>query len=210
MAIREKIINAIIKGNASEVKSLVEVGLQLDLTPREIIDSALLPGIINIGEKFKQNRLLIPDVLMASRAIQAGFYTLEPVMKETAQEIGPKVVIGTVAGDLHDIGKQLLVMMLQGAGMKVIDLGIDVPAEVFVKAVQEHHPDIVGMSALLTITMPALRETVDALERENLRQSVKVIVGGSPVTWDYAMGIGADGYADSAYESIGLIQSLLR
>ncbi|MBZ4688055.1 MAG: methionine synthase [Clostridiales bacterium] len=209
MSIKQKITNALIDGNASKVKSLVEVALQMGLTPKEIIHSAMLTGMENIGEKFRQNRLYIPDVMMAARAMQAGLYVLEPIMKSSSQKLKPRIVIGTVAGDLHDIGKRLVILTLRGAGMEVIDLGIDVSPNAFVEAVKEYMPDVLGMSALLTMTMPMLEETIQALESNNLRKNVKVIIGGSPVTLDYAYKIGADGYAKDAYETIDLIKSLV-
>ncbi|WP_227761950.1 cobalamin B12-binding domain-containing protein [Zhaonella formicivorans] len=209
MQIKHEITNALLEGKASEVKTLVEVAVQLGLSPTEVVDSVMLPAMEIIGEKFKQNRLYIPDVLMASRAMQAGLYALEPFFKSSSQVLKPRVVIGTVAGDLHDIGKRLVIMSLQAAGMEVIDLGIDISPETFVQAVKEYEPDILGMSALLTMTMPALAETIQALHAHCLRDKVKVIVGGSPVTNDYALEIGADGYAGCAYDAVNLIKMLV-
>jgi 5-methyltetrahydrofolate--homocysteine methyltransferase len=147
--------------------------------------------------------------MISARAMQAGLYVLEPIMKNSKKVLKPKVVIGTVAGDLHDIGKKLVILALQNAGMEVIDLGIDVPPDAFVTAIKEHKPDVLGMSALLTMTMPMLKETIDALESYNIKSETKIIVGGSPVTYDYAMNIGADGYANDAYEVIDVIKNIM-
>ncbi len=207
-SLNQKIINALIEGKASKVKSLVEVALQLGYTPKEIINNAMLLGMDSIGKKFKQNRLYIPDVMISARAMQAGLYVLDPVMKCSENILKPKIIIGTVAGDLHDIGKKLVILALQNAGMEVIDLGIDIPPDTFVNAVKEHKPDVLGMSALLTMTMPMLKETIDALDSNNLKKELKIIVGGSPVTYDYAINIGANGYANDAYETVDVIKNL--
>lgn len=207
MCIKENVTNAVIEGKASKVKSLVEVALQLGLPQKEIIDS-MLAGMEIIGEKFKQDRLYIPDVMMSGRAMQAGFYVLEPMMKAT-QDSKPRVMIGTVAGDLHDIGKDLIILTLKGAGIEAIDLGIDVSPDAFVEAVKEHKPDVLGLSALLTITTPMLEKTIQTLENNNVRKGLKIVVGGGPVSPNYANKIGADGYASDAYEAVDVIKSLL-
>lgn len=208
MSIKQKITEALMAGKASEVKALVEVAIQLGFNPKDIVNAAMLPGMQLIGERFKENRLCIPDVLMAARAMQAGLYVLEPLLKKASSPLGIRVVVGTVAGDLHDIGKRLIFLLLQGEGMEVIDLGIDVTPVAFANAVAKYQPDVLGMSSVLTMTMPMLRETIALLETRGLRREVKVIVGGSPVTREYAQRIGADGYAPDAFGAVDLIKSL--
>lgn len=175
----EEIANAVIAGNRKKVQELVSKALEKGLNPEEIINNGLLAGMSVIGERFKNNEIFVPEVLVAARAMQAGMDILKPLIAKNSGIIKGKVVIGTVKGDLHDIGKNLVSMMLEGAGYEVIDLGIDVPPEKFVEAIREYNPDIVGMSALLTTTMSYMKVTIDVLEKEGVRRKVKVIVGGS-------------------------------
>lgn len=204
-----EIANAVIAGNRKKVQELVNRALEEGLSPEEIINNGLLAGMSVIGERFKNNEIFVPEVLVAARAMQAGMDILKPLIAKNPGIIKGKVVIGTVKGDLHDIGKNLVSMMLEGAGYQIIDLGIDVPPEKFVEAVREHNPDIVGMSALLTTTMPQMKVTIDVLEREGVRNKVKVIVGGAPVTESFAKEIGADGYAPDAPSAVELVNQLM-
>ncbi len=204
-----EIANAVIAGNRKRVQELVSKALEGGLNPEEIINNGLLAGMSVIGERFKNNEIFVPEVLVSARAMQAGMDILKPLIAKNPSIIKGKVVIGTVKGDLHDIGKNLVSMMLEGAGYQVIDLGIDVPPEKFVEAIREHNPDIVGMSALLTTTMPQMKVTIDILKKEGVRNKVKVIVGGAPVTESFAKEIGADGYAPDAPSAVELVNQLM-
>lgn len=209
MEILKEIADSVIAGNRKKVQELVKVALEEGISPERIINEGLLSGMSVIGERFKRNEIFVPEVLVSARAMQAGMDILRPLIANSKEVIKGKIVIGTVKGDLHDIGKNLVSMMLEGAGYQIIDLGIDVPPEKFVEAIKEHNPDIVGMSALLTTTMPQMKVTIDVLKQEELRDKVKVIVGGAPVTPEFAKEIGADGYAKDASEAVELVNSLM-
>lgn len=198
MEILKEISEALQVGNAKKVKDLVQKALDDGIQPNEILTNGLIDGMSIVGVKFKNNEIYVPEVLIAARAMQAGMDILKPLL--TASGVKPigKVVIGTVKGDLHDIGKNLVRMMMQGAGLEVIDLGVDVPPEKFVDAAKENNADIVALSALLTTTMPGMKNVIAALEEAGIRDKVKVMIGGAPVTQNYADEIGADGYARDA------------
>jgi 5-methyltetrahydrofolate--homocysteine methyltransferase len=196
-------------GKADEVALLVRQALKEGLSPSEILSKGLIAGMDRVGQDFKEGVLFIPEVLVAARAMHAGMDILRPLLIEMeAKPIG-RFVIGTVKGDLHDIGKKLVGMMMEGAGFEVIDLGIDTPAERFVEAVREEKPHILGISALLTTTMREMETTIRALEEAGLRDSVKIIVGGAPVTQDWADSIGADGYAPDAASAVDVAKGLI-
>lgn len=203
------ISQALLEGQASRVKTLTQMALENGIEPMAILEEGLLPGMQIISEKFKNNTIYISDVLIASRAMHAGLHVLKPVLSEPQQSLRGRVVIGTVAGDLHDIGKNLVVMMLRGAGLDVIDLGVDVQPEDFVQAVKDYQPDILAMSAMLTTTLEMMPETIRELERNYLRNQVKIIVGGGPTTKDFSHVIRADGFAMDATEVADLVESLL-
>ncbi len=209
MEILREIANSVIAGNKKRVQELVNKALEENISLEEIINDGLLAGMGVIGERFKRNEIFVPEVLVSARAMQAGMDILRPLIVNSKGIIKGKIVIGTVKGDLHDIGKNLVSMMLEGAGYEIIDLGIDVSPEKFVEAIKEHNPDIVGMSALLTTTMPQMKVTIDTLKKEGLRDRVKVIVGGAPVTPEFAREIGADGYAKDASEAVELVNSII-
>lgn len=204
-----EIASALIEGNRKKVQELVELAIKEGIPPERIINEGLIAGMQVVGERFKNNEIFVPEVLISARAMHAGMDLLKPLLAKSPGILKGKVVIGTVKGDLHDIGKNLVAMMLEGAGYQVIDLGIDVDAERFVEAVKAHNPDILGMSALLTTTMPYMRTTIEALEKAGVRNKVKVIVGGAPVTEEFAKDIGADGYADDAGSAVELVNNLL-
>jgi 5-methyltetrahydrofolate--homocysteine methyltransferase len=188
---------ALILGDKDTVAKKTREGLELALDPKELIFRGLIPGMDVVGEKFRRNEYYVPQVLLSARAMYAGLDLLKPLITAAGQEresLGI-VVIGTAQGDLHDIGKNLVAMMLEGAGFSVHNLGRDVAPEKFVAAVDEHGAHIVGISALMTTTMPAMKRTIDALARAGLRDRVKVMVGGAPVTQAFCDEIGADGYA---------------
>lgn len=205
----EKISAALQEGNAPEVSHLVKSAIQSKVPPGEILDKGLIDGMSKIGAKFKCNEVYVPEVLMAARAMHAGLAELKPLLVSSGIKPRGKVVIGTVRGDLHDIGKNLVGMMLQGAGFEVNDLGNDVPPEKFVEAAKSEGAQLIGLSALLTTTMPSMKEVVAKVQESGLKDQVKVMVGGAPLTAEYAREIGADGYAPDAAEAAELASSLV-
>jgi 5-methyltetrahydrofolate--homocysteine methyltransferase len=200
---------AVITGKVAQVKALTQQALDEGRGPQEVLDEGLIPAMDTVGQKFACQEFYIPEMLIAARAMQAGLAILKPKLVEAGGRPRGKVVIGTVKGDLHDIGKNLVAMMMQGSGFEVIDLGNDVKPERFVEAVQEHEPEFVMMSALLTTTMLSMRDTVEALKRANLRQGVRVAVGGAPVTQRFCEEIGADFYSPNATGAVVTAKSLL-
>jgi 5-methyltetrahydrofolate--homocysteine methyltransferase len=202
---------ALILGDKDTVATKTREGLDLAMDPRDLIFRGLIPGMDVVGEKFRRNEYYVPQVLLSARAMYAGLDLLKPLITAAAREgdsLGV-VVIGTAQGDLHDIGKNLVAMMLEGAGFKVHNLGRDVAPEIFVKAVEEHDAQIVGISALMTTTMPAMKRTIDALQKAGLRDRVKVMVGGAPVSQAYCDEIGADGYARDSTVAVVRAKQLL-
>jgi 5-methyltetrahydrofolate--homocysteine methyltransferase len=193
---------ALQRGDAEKVAELVKKTLEENLTPKKILEDGLIKGMGIIGGKFKRNEVYVPEVLIAARAMHAGMDILRPKLVETGVKNIGKVAIGTVKGDLHDIGKNLVKMMLEGGGFEVIDLGTDVSVDKFVEAVKVDQPDIVGMSALLTTTMVNMPEVVKALEAAGLRDKVKIMIGGAPITQNYADQIGADSYSPDAASAV--------
>lgn len=198
MKILEQISELLQQGRAKEVQEAVKKALDTGLQPQEIIANGLLAGMSIIGAKFKVNEVYVPDVLIASRAMNAGMETLKPYIVEADIKPIGKIVLGTVEGDLHDIGKNLVKIMFEGAGFQVFDLGIDVPADRFVAKVKEEKPQILAMSALLTTTMTNMEKVIKAVEKEGLRAGLLIMVGGAPVTESFAQSIGADLYAPDA------------
>ncbi|MHA1509684.1 MAG: corrinoid protein [Promethearchaeota archaeon] len=196
------ISKALQRGKAEKVSELVKQALNEGVTPKNILEEGLIHGMSIIGKQFKKNEVYVPEVLIAARAMHAGMDVLKPKLIESGVKNIGKVVMGTVQGDLHDIGKNLVEMMLEGAGFEVIDLGTDISTDKFVEAVKEHRPNIIGMSALLTTTMVNMVEVIKALDAEGLRDKVKIMVGGAPVTQNYADQIGADGYSPDASSAV--------
>jgi 5-methyltetrahydrofolate--homocysteine methyltransferase len=206
MADFEKMSEMLQKGKAKDVEALVKAAVDEGAQPGEILEKGLISGMSIIGGKFKRNEVYVPEVLIAARAMNAGMKVLEPVLAKSGVQPRGKVAVGTVKNDLHDIGKNLVCMMLKGAGFQVIDLGIDVPAEKFVAAVKDG-AQVVGLSALLTTTMPQMKGVIDALKGSGA--SAKVMIGGAPVTQAYAQEIGADGYAPDAASAVDEAKKLL-
>ncbi len=198
---------AVLKGDADGVRSAVSTALEAGISPTKILNDELVPAMAEVGRLFEIGEYFVPEMLVSARAMQAGVAMLKPLLAETELKGSGRVVIGTVLGDLHDIGKNLVIMMLEGAGFEVVDLGTNVPASKFVEAA--NGAQIVAMSALLTTTMPQMKSTIDALREAGLRDRVKVIVGGAPVTKDYAGEIGADGYAPDASRAVRTVKELL-
>lgn len=198
MALIEEISEFLQKGRAKNVKTLVQQAIDEGMDPKEILNEGLLAGMMVIGEKFKNNEVFVPEVLVAARAMNAGLTILEPKLIEIGNEPFGKAVIGTVKGDLHDIGKNLVAMMLKGAGFEVHDIGIDVEADAFIEKAEEINADVICMSALLTTTMPNMQVVVDALNEKSLRDKYIVMVGGAPVNESFSNQIGADFYTPDA------------
>jgi 5-methyltetrahydrofolate--homocysteine methyltransferase len=205
----EELKQAVIDGNAPRAKELTQQAVDEGKDPQEVLDSALIPAMDVVGEKFSAREFYIPEMLVAARAMQAGVSILSPLLVSRASKSRGKVVLGTVKGDLHDIGKNLVGMMLQGAGFEVVDLGTDVKPAKFVEAVQSERPDFVMMSALLTTTMTAIPETIAALKEAGVRDRVRVGVGGAPVTQRFADDIGADFYAPDATGAVSKAKALV-
>jgi len=208
MSVLDEITQTLIEGDADEVARLTQKALSEGLAPGEVLRKGLIAGMNVVGDRFKKEEMFVPEVLVAAQAMHAGMDVLQPHLTAGEATSAGTVVLGTVQGDLHDIGKNLVGMMIEGAGYKVIDLGIDIPAAKFVAAVKEHRPDVLGMSALLTTTMPAMGEVIKALEEAGLRDKVKVIVGGAPLTQEFADKLGADGYGPDATSAVDLVRDL--
>jgi 5-methyltetrahydrofolate--homocysteine methyltransferase len=187
---------------------LVEAALQDGADPREILKTGLIKGMDVVGEKMESGDMFIPEVLMSAKCMSAAVAIIKPLLAESAIDTPKKVIIGTVKGDLHDIGKNLVQMMLGSSGFEVVDLGVDVEPEGFLQAVNDHNADIVGLSALLTTTMPMMKKTIDVLIEGGIRDSIKIIVGGAPVTQAFASEIGADGFAPDAGSANKLAKTL--
>jgi 5-methyltetrahydrofolate--homocysteine methyltransferase len=207
--ILQQIASNLYNGEDEEVAELVQKALDQGLAPGEVLQGGLIAGMDEVGRDFKAGELFVPEVLIAARAMHAGMSVLRPLLAESEAPSAGKYVIGTVKGDLHDIGKNLVKMMLEGAGFETVDLGTDATAEVFVTAVREHKPTLVGMSALLTTTMVQMKATIEALEEAGLRESVKIMVGGAPVTDAFAKEIGADAYAPDAASAVDVARRLV-
>ena len=204
-----EIAGCIIKGDYRRVGELTRQVIEQGLPPKRILDDGLIAGMNTVGERFKAHEIFLPEVLLAAKAMYAGMNELKPLLiAEGIPSLG-KVVIGSVRGDLHDIGKNLVGIMLKGAGFEVIDLGNDVRPEALVSAAKEHDAPVIGMSALLTTTMPAMREVVDLLRKEGLDRKIKTIIGGAPVSESYAREIGADAYAFDAANAVDRVKSLV-
>jgi len=209
MSTLENLSTHLISGKVEETKKYTQQALDEGLTPKEVLNNGLLVGMAEVGRRFKNNEFYVPEVLIAARAMKGAMAILKPLLTQTGVEPFAKVSLGTVKGDLHDIGKNLVGMMLEGGGFEVIDLGVDVTADKFIASVKEKGAQIIGLSALLTTTMINMKDILKALEAENLRRKVKVIIGGAPVTDAYAHEIGADGYAADAASAVELVKSLL-
>jgi len=201
---------ALFRGDILKVREITQRALLEKIEPKEILEQGLIKGMNVVGIKFKNNEIFLPEVLLASQAMYGGLELLQPELIKSGVKAVGKVIIGTAKGDLHDIGKNLVAMMLRGGGFEVIDLGIDVPPEKFLKASQEHQPDIVGISALLTTTMIGMRDVITILKKASLRSKIKVMVGGAPVTQEFADEIGADVYAPNAASAVDKARELLK
>jgi 5-methyltetrahydrofolate--homocysteine methyltransferase len=203
------IFRGILEGDMPAVQEATQAALDAQQAPADILNEAMIPAMDEVGRLFEENEYYVPELLIAARAMKAGLAILRPHLVATGIEPKGKVALGTVKGDLHDIGKNLVGIMVEGAGFEVIDLGVDVSPDQFVKAVADQGAQIIGLSALLTTTMPSMQRTIEALKEASLRDSVKVIIGGAPVTQKYADEIGADGYSRDAAAAAKLVKHLL-
>ncbi len=210
MKILKEISDSVENGKSALVKQLTKKALSDRLEIEEILNLGVIKGMKSVGVKFKKNEIFIPEVLIASRAMKAGMDILNPYLGDSKDRYKGKILIGSVKGDLHDIGKNILGMMLEKDGYQIIDLGIDVPKTKFIRYIKKENPDIVGMSALLTTTMVYMREVIKAIEESGLRLKVKIVVGGGPVTRTFANEIKADGYAHDAIRATDVMDELIK
>ncbi len=209
MANLQDLTEAVIKGDEDKIKLTILELLNAGTPAKEIMDDGLIAGMNIVGEKMETEEMFIPEVLMSAKAMSAGVEILKPQLTDEENAASGTMILGTVQGDLHDIGKNLVKMLMEGAGFSVIDLGTDVPPAAFVDAIKEHNADIVAMSALLTTTMPKMKETMEAMEKAGIRDQVKVLVGGAPVTENYADEIGADGYGYDAGSAVRIAKEYM-
>ena len=207
MSTLEKIKEQVIAGSVKNVKEFTDSAVAEGLEVATILNDGLIAGMNVIGALFKNNEVYVPEVLMAARAMHAGLAVIKPLIVSAGVKEKGVVAIGTVKGDMHDIGKNLVIMMLEGTGYRVIDLGIDTPAEIFLQCVEEQRPQVIGLSALLTTTMPQMQETVEKLKKYGDR--IRIVVGGAPITAKFAKDIGADGYAADAASAVEMVSELI-
>ncbi|HEY3397144.1 MAG TPA: corrinoid protein [Armatimonadota bacterium] len=209
MADLQALADAVIAGNRDEVSKMTQAAIDEGVSASDVINNGLIAGMAVVGTKFKANEFYVPEVLIAARAMHAGMDIVKPLLAASGVQPKGTVVIGTVKGDLHDIGKNLVSMMLEGGGFEVIDLDVDVAPEAFVATVKDKKPNLVALSALLTTTMPSMKDTIDAFVAAGVRDQVKIMIGGAPVTQEYSDEIGADGYSPDAASAVDLANSLL-
>ena len=200
---------AVISGDAKTARTITEKALAAGIDPLKLVNEAMVPAMDEVGRRFECNDYFVPELLLSARAMKSSLELIRPLLTARGDQPVGRVVIGTVKGDLHDIGKNLVAAMLEGNGFEVIDLGVNVSPEQFIASVKEKGANIIALSALLTTTMPAMRTTIDALKQAGLRNQVKVLIGGAPITQKYADEIGADGYSDNAVSAVGLAKKVL-
>ena len=208
--ILSELSTAVIEGNLDVIADLTQDALDDGLDAKQILDQGLMPGMDHVGVEFKAGNMFVPEVLRSARAMQTSMTIIKPLLAASGSKMTGKVLLGTVKGDLHDIGKNLVAMMCEGAGFEVKDLGKDIEPEAFVEAVKEFEPDVLGMSALLTTTMRTMEHTIKALEEAGVRDKVKIMIGGAPVTQAFCDQIGADGYASNAASAADLAKKFVR
>ena len=205
----QELYDAILTGNAKKAEEVTQAALEANVNPSDLLTKYMIPAMDEVGSRFECNEYFVPELLIAARAMKTALALLTPKLAEAGAEPVGRVAIGTVQGDLHDIGKNLVASMLEGGGFEVVDLGVDVPPEQFVEAAKEKDGTIVALSALLTTTMTMMKAVIEALEAAGLRDKTKVIIGGAPITQQYADEIGADGYSDNASAAVGLARKLV-
>jgi len=206
----DRLSNFVIEGKIEELKELVQKEIKENIDPMDIINKGMMKGMDVVGERFKNGDMFVPEVLMSANTMKAGMNILRPLLTETNIKSRSLVALGTAKGDLHDIGKNLVGMILESAGLEVVDLGVDVSTEVFINAVREKKPAIIGMSALLTTTMTSMKDVINSLKEEGIRDNVKVIIGGAPITPSFAEEVGADGWAPDAVSAKDLTLQMLK
>ena len=209
MAIYAELAQSVISGQKDKVRELVSQLIAAGNNPLEIVNEGLIAGMDVVGVRFKAGDMFVPEVLMSAKSMTGGLELLKPLIAAGDQKSNGRILIGTVKGDLHDIGKNLVSMLLESGGFEVINMGVDISSDDFIAAGAEHKPDIIALSALLTTTMPMMKDVVDLLKEKGLRDRIKVIVGGAPVSQEYADNIGADGYAPDAGSAVELCRQLL-
>jgi 5-methyltetrahydrofolate--homocysteine methyltransferase len=209
MDLLDQLYDAILAGNAKAAAAVTREAVEAKMDPQVLLDEAMIPAMDEVGHRFEANECFVPELLVAARAMKAGVEIIRPLLADQASKSAGRVVIGTVKGDLHDIGKNLVGIMLEGGGFEIVDIGVDASPEKFIDAVQKNKPDIVALSALLTTTLPSMKVIIDRLTQAGVRDQVKVIVGGAPVTQDFADEIGADGYSDNAAAAVTLARRLV-
>jgi 5-methyltetrahydrofolate--homocysteine methyltransferase len=205
----KQLYDAIVDGNAGKAKTLATSAIADGVDPQEILNQYMIPAMDEVGRRFETNEYFVPELLIAARAMKGALAIIKPKLTATGAKPMGKVAIGTVKGDLHDIGKNLVAAMLEGGGFEIIDLGVDVTPEKFIGAVKEKGANVIALSALLTTTMPSMKTTIEGLKEAGVRDQVKVIIGGAPVTQKYADEIGADGYSDNASAAVALTRKLV-
>jgi 5-methyltetrahydrofolate--homocysteine methyltransferase len=205
----KNLYDAVLEGDIASVETNLQAALDAKLDPATILNDGMISAMGEVGRLFEEGEYFVPEMLISARAMQAGMKLLRPALASGEIKSAGKIVIGTVKGDLHDIGKNLVGLMLEGAGFEIKDLGVDVPHEDFIRVLQEEKPDIIALSALLTTTMPSMKATIEAIQQAGLRDQVKIMVGGAPVTQEYAAQIGADGYSSDASRAVSLAKSLV-
>jgi len=209
MPVIETLYDAILNGNAKAAKEITQTSLAAGTNPQALVDDTMIPAMNEVGRRYEANEYFVPELLIAARAMKASLELIRPLLAARGSEPVGRVVIGTVQGDLHDIGKNLVGAMLEGAGFEVIDLGVDVSPQKFIDAAKEKHATIVALSALLTTTMHSMKGVVEKLNESGMRPGVKVMIGGAPVTQKYADEIGADGYSSNANAAVALARRLV-
>ncbi len=209
MAQSEELYDAILNGDAKKAHAATQAALDAGAVPMQLIAESMVPAMDAVGSLFEEEEYFVPELLLAGRAMKSAMELIKPLLAAAGEKMAVRVLIGTVKGDLHDIGKNIVASMLEGSGFEVTDLGTDVAPEAFVAAVREKNPHVVCMSALLTVTMPAMKTTIEAMNSAGVRTLVKVMIGGAPVTSQYAKEIGADGYSENASGAVSLVKNLL-
>lgn len=205
----DQLYEAVLNGNAKATQTLTEQAVAAGVDPQDILEKTMIPAMDEVGRRFERNEYFVPELLISARAMKAGVAVLRPLLASGGATSAGKVAIGTVMGDLHDVGKNLVAIMLEGGGFEIIDLGVDTSPQKFIDAVREKEVDVVAMSALLTTTIPSMRTVIEKMKEAGVRDKVKVIVGGAPVTQEFADSIGADGYSDNASGAVTVVRRLL-
>jgi corrinoid protein of di/trimethylamine methyltransferase len=205
----ERLYDAVLAGNAKQAVALTKEAVEAGVDPQVLLEEYMIPAMDEVGQRFEANECFVPELLISARAMKGAVEVIRPLLATAGAEPAGRVVIGTVQGDLHDIGKNLVAIMLEGGGFEITDVGVDANADKFIDAINSKNPDVVALSALLTTTLPSMKNIIDRMTQAGVRERVKVIVGGAPVTQDFADEIGADGYSDNAGGAVGLVRGLM-